>query len=159
MVAEVYGQPDHSYQDLLLAADTVRARLAVEPDGAAAKAVHEPRELLVELGEHHLDHRQRTLVGDSQAALAPRLDAGLPEHLVDAPAAPVDDDRLHPDETQERDVAGESRLERGIHHRGPAEADHERRSVEGADVGERLCEDAGFLGGQHWDHASSARSR
>jgi multidrug efflux pump subunit AcrB len=27
----VYGQPDHRYEDLLLAADTVRARMAVEP--------------------------------------------------------------------------------------------------------------------------------
>ena len=31
VVAEVYGQPDHRYDDLLLAADTVRARLAIEP--------------------------------------------------------------------------------------------------------------------------------
>ena len=31
VVAEIYGQPDHRYDDLLLAADTVRARLAVEP--------------------------------------------------------------------------------------------------------------------------------
>ena len=31
IVAEVYGQPDMRYEDLLLAADTVRARLAVEP--------------------------------------------------------------------------------------------------------------------------------
>ena len=31
VVAEVYGQPDHRYEDILLAADAVRARLAVEP--------------------------------------------------------------------------------------------------------------------------------
>ena len=31
VVAEVYGQPDHRYEDLLLAADTVRARFAIEP--------------------------------------------------------------------------------------------------------------------------------
>jgi multidrug efflux pump subunit AcrB len=31
VVAEVYGRPDNSYEDLLSAADTVRARLAVEP--------------------------------------------------------------------------------------------------------------------------------
>src|SRR6187402_589300 len=31
LVAEIYGRPDHTYEDLLLAADTVRARLAVEP--------------------------------------------------------------------------------------------------------------------------------
>ena len=32
VVAEVYGQPDHRYDDLLLAADTVRARLSQEPN-------------------------------------------------------------------------------------------------------------------------------
>ncbi len=31
VVAEVYGQPDHQYEDLLLAADTVRRRLTLEP--------------------------------------------------------------------------------------------------------------------------------
>lgn len=31
VVAEVYGEPDHRYDELLLAADTVRARLSVEP--------------------------------------------------------------------------------------------------------------------------------
>jgi multidrug efflux pump subunit AcrB len=31
VVAEVYGEPDHRYEDLLLAADAVEARLAVEP--------------------------------------------------------------------------------------------------------------------------------
>lgn len=31
VVAEIYGKPDHQYEDLLLAADTVRERLAVEP--------------------------------------------------------------------------------------------------------------------------------
>jgi multidrug efflux pump subunit AcrB len=31
VVAEVYGRPDNTYEDLLAAADTVRARLAVEP--------------------------------------------------------------------------------------------------------------------------------
>jgi multidrug efflux pump subunit AcrB len=32
VVAEVYGKPDDGYEDLLLAADTVRSRLAAEPD-------------------------------------------------------------------------------------------------------------------------------
>src|SRR5262249_17893792 len=31
VVAEIYGQPDAVYEDLLLAADAVRARLEVEP--------------------------------------------------------------------------------------------------------------------------------
>ena len=31
VVAEIYGQPDHRYEDLLAAADTVRTRLGLEP--------------------------------------------------------------------------------------------------------------------------------
>ena len=31
VVAEIYGQPDNRYEDLLLAADTVQTRLAMEP--------------------------------------------------------------------------------------------------------------------------------
>jgi multidrug efflux pump subunit AcrB len=41
VVAEVYGQPDHRYEDLLLAADTVRARLAVEPGAVDVDDVRE----------------------------------------------------------------------------------------------------------------------
>ena len=41
VVAEVYGQPDHRYEDLLLTADTVRARLAVEPGVVDVDVVRE----------------------------------------------------------------------------------------------------------------------
>jgi multidrug efflux pump subunit AcrB len=44
VVAEVYGQPDHRYEDLLLAADTVRARLAVEPGVVDVDQVREAAE-------------------------------------------------------------------------------------------------------------------
>ncbi len=44
IVAEVYGQPDHRYDDLLLAADTVRARLAVEPGVVDVDHVREARQ-------------------------------------------------------------------------------------------------------------------
>ncbi|MCX6984551.1 MAG: efflux RND transporter permease subunit, partial [Lentisphaerae bacterium] len=41
IVAEVYGQPYNSYEDLLLAADAVKARLAAEPGVADADDVRE----------------------------------------------------------------------------------------------------------------------
>jgi multidrug efflux pump subunit AcrB len=41
VVAEVYGQPDNQYEDLLLAADAVRARLAAEPGVADVDDVRE----------------------------------------------------------------------------------------------------------------------
>ena len=43
VVAEVYGQPEHRYEDLLLAADTVRARLAAEPGVRDSTHVREAR--------------------------------------------------------------------------------------------------------------------
>ena len=48
VVAEVYGQPDNSYEDLLLAADTVRARLAAEPGVVDVDDVREaPQQKLI----------------------------------------------------------------------------------------------------------------
>ena len=44
LVAEVYGQPDHRYEDLLLAADAVRARVAVEPGVVDVDDVREAAE-------------------------------------------------------------------------------------------------------------------
>ena len=41
VVAEVYGQPDHRYEDILLAADAVRARLAAEPGAVDLDDVRE----------------------------------------------------------------------------------------------------------------------
>ena len=41
VVAEIYGQPDHRYEDLLSAADDVRARLAVEPGVVDVDCVRE----------------------------------------------------------------------------------------------------------------------
>jgi multidrug efflux pump subunit AcrB len=41
VVAEIYGQPDYQYEDLLSAADVVRARLAVEPGVVDVDSVRE----------------------------------------------------------------------------------------------------------------------
>ncbi len=53
VVAEVYGRPDHRYDDLLAAADTVRARLAREPGVVDVDDVREAA-----AAEAHLRHRQ-----------------------------------------------------------------------------------------------------
>ncbi len=48
VVAEVYGQPDDSYEKLLSAADTVKARFAVEPGVSDIDTIREfPREKLI----------------------------------------------------------------------------------------------------------------
>jgi multidrug efflux pump subunit AcrB len=41
VVSEVYGQPDNSYEDILSASDTVRARLAIEPGVVDVDTVRE----------------------------------------------------------------------------------------------------------------------
>jgi len=41
VVAEVYGRPDHRYEDILLASDTVRARMAAEPGVVDVDSVRE----------------------------------------------------------------------------------------------------------------------
>ena len=45
VVAEVYGQPDHQYEDILLAADSVRARLEAEPGVVDVDYVRETAQL------------------------------------------------------------------------------------------------------------------
>jgi multidrug efflux pump subunit AcrB len=56
VVAEVYGQPDVNYEDLLLAGDTVQARLAVEPGVVDVDAVRETA------------HEKLTFVTDTEKA-------------------------------------------------------------------------------------------
>jgi multidrug efflux pump subunit AcrB len=56
VVAEIYGQPDHRYEDLLLAADAVRARMAMEPGVVDVDDVREAPE------------RKLTFVADKEKA-------------------------------------------------------------------------------------------
>ena len=126
------------------------AILAIDPHRAASVTVDQRRQFLIELGQRHLDHRQRARVSDAMAAVSLRLHAHLLEQLVDAPTAAMHDDGLHADEPQQRDVAGEAVLELRIAHRLATESDHQRLAVEGAQVGQRFGENAGFLsGGRH----------
>ena len=125
--------------------------LSVQAHRPAAVSVDESGQLLVELVERHLDHGQRALVGDTQAAMPPAFHAHLAHERVDPPAAAVDDDRLHSHRAQQRDVAREAGLERRIGHRITAETDHQRLAVIRADIRQRLGEDPGFgIGGHCW---------
>ncbi|MCC7145447.1 MAG: efflux RND transporter permease subunit [Phycisphaeraceae bacterium] len=74
VVAEVYGQPDHRYEDLLLAADTVRARLAVEP---GVVDVDDVREVAQTKFTFAVDKEKAALNGTSTQAIAATLQALL----------------------------------------------------------------------------------
>lgn len=74
IVAEVYGQPDDRYEDLLAAADTVRARLAAEPGVVDLDHVREaPQEKLVFI----TDKEKAALNGITTEQIAGTLDALL----------------------------------------------------------------------------------
>jgi multidrug efflux pump subunit AcrB len=74
VVAEVYGKPDSRYEDLLLAADTVHARLALEPGVRDIDYVREaPQTKLV----FDVDKEKAALSGISQQEIADALAAVL----------------------------------------------------------------------------------
>jgi multidrug efflux pump subunit AcrB len=74
VVAEVYGQPDDSYEELLLAADTVRARLAAEP---GVVDVDDGREAAQKKLTFVTDTEKAALNGISADQIATTLQAGL----------------------------------------------------------------------------------
>src|SRR5262245_45900505 len=74
VVAEVYGQPDTSYEDLLLAADTVRARLAIEP---GVVDVDDGREAVQDKLIFVTDAEKAALSGISADQIASTLQAAL----------------------------------------------------------------------------------
>jgi multidrug efflux pump subunit AcrB len=74
IVSEIYGQPDVCYEDLLLAADTVRARLAVEPD---VVDVDDGREAAQEKLTFVTDTEKAALSGISADQIATTLQAVL----------------------------------------------------------------------------------
>ena len=74
VVAEIYGQPDFRYEDLLLAADTVRARLAVEP---GVVDIDDGREAAQEKLTFVTDTEKAALSGISADQIASTLQAVL----------------------------------------------------------------------------------
>ena len=125
------------------------AVLAVESDGAAAMFVDQPRQFLIQFSKRHLDDGKRTLVGDAHTPMPVVFDAHLLRQLVDAPAAAVDDDRLHADRAQECHVASEARLEHRIGHCLAAEANDQRLAMIRADIWQRFGENAAFVDAGH----------
>ena len=124
-----------------------RAVLPGEADGLAAVLVDEADDFLIELAQHHFDDVHHAIVGDPHALAELALDAHLLQQVADLRAAAVDDDRVHPDELQHHDVAGEARLQRGLDHRVAAVLDDDRLVVEALDVGQRLGENLRLHGG------------
>ena len=123
--------------------------LSVQAHRAAALAIDEGDQLLVELAQRHFHERHRALVGDAMPAIASRFVTHLAHQLVDAPAAAVHDDHFHPDEAKQRNIAREAGLELRLGHRLSAEAHDDRLAVERAQVGKRFREDAAFVEGRH----------
>ena len=107
--------------------------------------VDQSDEFLVELAQRHLDDVERRGVDHAMAAVLAALESDLPHQVVDAPAAAVDDDRIHADEPQQRDVAREAVLQHGIGHRRAAEADDQRLAVITQQERQRLGQHAGLL--------------
>ena len=74
VVAEIYGRPDHSYDDLLAAADTVSARLRLEPGLADVDDIREvPQQKLVFIS----DQEKAALHGVSVATIAETIRISL----------------------------------------------------------------------------------
>ena len=74
VVAEVYGQPDHRYEDILSAADTVRARLAVEPGIVDVDCVREAAQQKIAFVT---DKEKAALSGITTEQIASTLEAAL----------------------------------------------------------------------------------
>ena len=96
----------------------------------------------------HLDHFHGLGVGDAHALdelalLAQRLQRGL-----DLRPAAVHHHRVHADQLEQHHVLGEVRLQLGIGHGVAAVLDDDGLAVELADVGQRLGQDLGLLGGR-----------
>jgi multidrug efflux pump subunit AcrB len=79
VVAEVYGQPDHRYEDLLAAADTVRTRLGLEPGVVDLDDVRESPQLKQVFVA---DKEKAALNGVSTDQIARTLRALLPGDAV-----------------------------------------------------------------------------
>ena len=102
-------------------------------------------DLLVHLpAEHHLDDVHRLGVGHPHALDELALLADAFQHVVDLRAAAMHDDRIHPDQLEQHDVAREALLELLVGHGVAAVLDDDRLAVEALDVGQRLGEDARF---------------
>lgn len=79
VVAEVYGQPDHSYEDLLAAADTVRTRMGLEP---GVVDVDDSRETPQSKQVFVTDKEKAALNGVSTSQIAQTLRTLLPGDAV-----------------------------------------------------------------------------
>ncbi len=87
VVAEVYGRPDHQYEDLLQAADVVRARLEAEP---GVVDVDDIRESPVEKHIFVVDKEKAALNGITTEQVAASLQAALQGDVVGLMRSPTE---------------------------------------------------------------------
>jgi len=87
IVAEVYGRPDHTYEDLLLASDVIRARLEAEP---GVVDVDDIRESPVVKHTFVVDKEKAALNGISTEQIAASLQAVLQGDVVGLVRSPTE---------------------------------------------------------------------
>ena len=92
VVAEVYGRPDHRYEDILSAADAVRARLAVEPGVVDVDDVREAAQRKITFVT---DKEKASLSGITTAEIAGTLQAVLQAGTVGLVRSDTERNPLH----------------------------------------------------------------
>ena len=123
--------------------------LAGQPDGQRAVHVDGRHDVAVHLADqHHPGDVERLGVGDPQTVAELGHLAEASHEVADLRAAAVHDDRADADRLQQHDVLGEAGGEVGIDHGVAAVLHHDGRAEEAPDVGQRLDQHAGPLGGR-----------
>ena len=131
----------------LLGVDEV-AILAGQPHRAAAVLVDQGHDVLVDqAAQDHLDDVEGLLVGHPHALDELALLADALQEAGDLRAAAVHHHRVHPHQLQEHHVLGEGLHQVALGHGVAAVLDDDGLVVEALDVGQRLGQDVGLLGG------------
>ncbi|MNP08124.1 hypothetical protein D3C76_1001810 [compost metagenome] len=130
----------------LAGADQLRI-LAGQADGAAAVAVDQVDDVLVDLAtQHHLHHVHGRRVGDAHAVDEVAFDRQALEQVADLRATTVDHHRVDAHSLHQHDVAGEAGLELLALHRVAAVLDHQGLADKAADVRQCFGQNLGYMG-------------
>ena len=136
------------------------AVIAAQPNRWLAVTPEPQHDLFVDLADqHHLRDLNRRLVADAQPTA--KLDReAKPLHVFgDLGASTVHNDRVEADVLEQHYIARELLAERGVLHRRAAVLDHDRLTVELADVWQRLEQRCDVSCGLDWVHGLSSCSR
>ena len=124
---------------------------AVAPGQAhrlAAGGVDQAHDVLLHLaGQHPFDDAHRLFVGDAHALDERALLAQLVQRIFDLRPATVHHDRVHAHQLEQHHVFGKGFLQRRVGHRVATVLDDQRFAVVAADVGQRVRQHFGGVGG------------